>query len=243
MLKAKPIVAVALVLAPIALLAVACSRPPEQQLLTQFFRAARGRDNSTTSRMSAVTLDPREQGSVESFSITSIGEEKRTPLTFKPLLDAVEKMKAEETEFLKKKIEYQTANDNANDKIIREVLKLEGLNGAKLTAQQAKVKAEWDVWRAGINDHARAVSQARAAVSSATGAAEASLTQPGQPQLDPAKFEGESISKDVVVAARMKTPEGADVDKTLTVTFTRVSGKLDGVQREGRPIITKITGL
>jgi len=238
MLKARSLVAFMVVVS-----AVACSRPPEQQLLTQFFRAARGRDNATTARMSAATLDPREQGSVESFSITSIGEEKRAPLTFKPLLDAVVKAQADEAEFLKKKVEYQTANDNANDKIIREVLKLEGLNGAKLTPQQAKVKAEWDTWRAGINEHQRAVSQARAAVSAATGAAEASLTQPGQPALDPAKFEGETISKDVIVAAKMKTPEGKDVDKTLTITFTRVSGRLDGVQREGRPIITKITGL
>ena len=37
-----------------------CSRPPEQQLLTQFFRAAKARDNATTSMMSAVTIDPRE---------------------------------------------------------------------------------------------------------------------------------------------------------------------------------------
>ena len=238
MFKTRSVVAITLVLASIA-----CSRPPEQQLLTQFFRAARARDNGTTSKMSAATLDPREQGSVESFSITSIGEEKRAPLSFKPLLDAVEKAKADEAEFLKKKVEYQTANDNANDKIIREVLKLEALPNAKMSPAQQKVKAEWDTWRAGITEHQKAVSQARAAVQAATGAAEASLTQPNQPPLDPAKFEGETISKDVVVAAKMKTPEGKDVDKTLTITFTRVSGKLDGVQRDGRPIITKISGL
>ena len=238
MLRTRSIVAITLLLAT-----AACSRPPEQQLLTQFFRAARGRDNATTSRMSAASLDPREQGTVESFSITSIGEEKRAPLSFKPMLDAVAKAQADEAEFLKKKVEYQTANDNANDKIIREVLKLEGSPNAKMSPAQQKVKAEWDTWRAGITEHQKAVSQAKAAVSAATGPAEASLTQPGQPALDPAKFEGETISKDVVVAAKMKTPEGKDVDKTLTITFTRVAGKLDGVQREGRPIITKIAGL
>ena len=238
MFKTRSVVAITLVLASIA-----CSRPPEQQLLTQFFRAARGRDNATTARMSSARLDPREEGSVESFSITSIGEEKRAPLNFKPLLDAVVKAQADEAEFLKKKVEYQTANDNANDKIIREVLKLEALPNAKMSPAQQKVKAEWDTWRAGITEHQKAVSQAKLAVAAATGPAEASLTQPNQPPLDPAKFEGETISKDVVVAAKMKTPEGKDVDKTLTITFTRVAGKLDGVQREGRPIITKIAGL
>ena len=153
MLKTRSAVTITLLLAT-----VAWSRPPEQQLLTQFFRAARGRDNATTSRMSAATLDPREQGTVESFSITSIGEEKRAPLTFKPLFDAITKAQAEEAEFLKKKVEYQTANDNANDKIIREVLKLEAIPNAKMTPAQAKVKAEWDVWRAGINEKQRAVS-------------------------------------------------------------------------------------
>lgn len=234
MLKHKAVVAITLILAT-----VACSRPPEQQLLTQFFRAARGRDNGTTSRMSAVTLDPREQGSVESFSITSISEEKRAPLTFRPLIDAVAKAQADESEFLKKKVEYQIANQKA----IEEVLKLSNNPSAKLTPAQVKTKEEWDKWVQGVRDYQRAVSQAKAALSSGTGAAEASLTQPNQPALDPNKFEGETISKDVVVAAKMKTPEGQDVDKTLTITFTRVTGRMDGVQREGRPIITKILGL
>ena len=49
-------------LGPLVLLTAACSRPPEQQLLTQFFRAARARDNATLAMMSAVTLDPAREG-------------------------------------------------------------------------------------------------------------------------------------------------------------------------------------
>mgnify|MGYP006176488573 CR=1 FL=1 len=37
-------VAAALLLVPATMMVVSCSRPPEQQFLTQFFRAARGRD-------------------------------------------------------------------------------------------------------------------------------------------------------------------------------------------------------
>ncbi len=41
----------------------------------------------------------------------------------------------------------------------------------------------------------------------------------------------------------MKTADGKDADKTLTVTIARVTGTLAGAKREGRPIITKIAGL
>src|SRR6187401_711615 len=93
-----------LVLIPTGFFVIGCSRPPEQQFLTQFFRASRGRDNTTVGRMSAVTIDPREQGTVEDFSIESVGAETRTPLNFKPLFEAEQKAKDEERAFLDTKI-------------------------------------------------------------------------------------------------------------------------------------------
>jgi len=226
----------ALLLVPATLLVVGCSRPPEQQFLTQYFRAAKARDNTTVGRMSAVEIDPRTQGSVEDFEITNISEEQRTPLTFAPLLEAEAKARETEQAFLKTKIEYQ----NANIKAIEEVLKIEQTNPtAKLTPAQEKVKLEWDKWREGISAHAKATASAAAAIKSATGLAEASLTQPGQPALDPKTFAGETIKKDVTVAATFRSPEGATSQKTLIVTIERVAGN----GREGRPIITRITGL
>jgi hypothetical protein len=228
--------AAALLLVPATMMVVGCSRPPEQQFLTQFFRAAKARDNTTVGRMSAVEIDPRTQGSIEEFEITSIGEETRTPLTFAPLLEAETKARETEQAFLKTKIEYQ----NANIKAIEEVLKIEQMNPtAKLTPAQEVVRAEWAKWREGISSHAKATASASAAIKQATGLAEASLTQPGQPALDPKTFSGETVRKDVVVAATVKSPEGATAQKTLTVTIERVAGN----GREGRPIITKISGL
>jgi len=228
--------AAALLLIPATIILVGCSKPPEQQFLTQYFRAAKARDNTTVGRMAAVEIDPRTQGSIEDFSITSISEETRTPLTFTPLIEAEAKAKETEQAFLKTKIEYQ----NANIKAIEEVLKIEQTNStAKLTPAQEKIKLEWDKWREGISAHAKATASATAAIKSATGLAEASLTQPGQPALDPKTFSGETITKDVVVAATMKTPDGATAQKTLTITIERVAGN----GREGRPIITKIAGL
>jgi hypothetical protein len=229
------IIAAILLIVPSLAFVIACSRPPEQQFLTQFFRASRGRDNTTVGRMSAVEIDPRTQGSVEDFEITNVGPETRTPLSFKPLFEAEAKAKEEEKAFLATKIEYQTANI----KQIEEVLKLEAQPGAKFTAAQQKVKDEWDKWREGIAEHARKTSSATTAIKQSTGLAEASLTQPNQPALDPRTFEGETISKDVTVNAEFKTPDGQTTNKTLTITISRVAGG----GREGRPIITKIIGL
>jgi hypothetical protein len=230
-------VAAALLLVPTTLMVIGCSRPPEQQFLTQFFRATRARDNTTIGRMSAVEIDSRTQGTVEDFTITSIGTETRSPLTFKALFEAEQKVRDEETAFLKTKIEYQ----NANIKAIEEVIRLDP--AAKMTPAQLKIKTEWDKWREGIAAHARAVSTARAAITSGTGLAEMSLTQPNQAPLDPKTFEGETIKKDVVVAATVKAPDGASSEKTLTITIERVASSAGGTQREGRPVITKIAGL
>ena len=226
----------ALLLLPAVMLVVGCSRPPEQQFLTQFFRAVKARDNTTVGRMSAVEIDSRTQGSVEDFSITSIGAEQRTPLTFTRLLEAEVTARETERAFLKTKIEYQ----NANIKVIEEVLKVEQMDPtAKLTPAQEIVRVEWAKWREGISSHARAAASATSAIKQSTGLAEASLTQPGQSALDPKTFSGETIKKDVVVAATVKSPDGTTVEKTLTVTIERVAGN----GREGRPIITKISGL
>jgi len=232
----KKATAALLLLVPSILFVVGCSRPPEQQFLTQFFRAARSRDNTTVGRMSAVEIDPRTQGSVESFTIENIGAETRTPLTFKPLFEAEEKAKQEERAFLDTKIAYQTANIKA----IEEVLKIEQTQPVpKYTPAQQKTMDEWNKWRAGIAEHARTTATATAAIKRATGVAEASLTQPGQPALDPKTFEGETIKKDVTVKADFKTPDGKTTEKTLVITLERVAGG----GREGRPIITKISGL
>jgi hypothetical protein len=224
---------------PLVMSAVACSRPPEQQFLTQFFRAAKARDNNTLAMMSAVTLDPREQGTVEDFSITSVSPEARTPLDLKALLQAERQARDAEADFARRKMEFQTANLP----MIEQVVKLERDPKAKMNAAQQGVKAAWDKWRADSTTFTRAVSAARTAVVTATGPAEASLTQPGQPAFDPTAFQGEMVTKDVVLDAEIRNPQGQTVPANLTVTMTRAVGTLAGQPREGRWIITKIAGV
>ena len=82
---------------------------------------------------------------------------------------------------------------------------------------------EMATWRADIAAHAKATNSAALAIKAATGLAEASLTQPGQPALDPKTFDGETITKDVVVDAELRTPDGQTTNKQLTITIARVA--------------------
>lgn len=233
-------VAIALVIAPLAVLAAACSsRPPEHQFLQQFFRAARTRDNETIARISAVELDPREQGEVSSFDISNVSDERRTPLDFKGLIAARQKAMDDEADFRKRRLEFESANRPA----LEAIAKMERDPTAKFTAAQQQLKAQWDKWRADALVVTKTTASAKASMASTTGPAEASLTQPGQPPFSAEKFTGELISKDVTLDAQVKTPDGQTSQKTLIVTIQRVEGTQDGVQRNGRPIITRIQGL
>ncbi len=237
--KFRPLLRFMAAVLPLALVTTACSRPPEQTQLSQFFRAARARDNTTLAMMSAVELDPREQGTVESFDITSVSPETRRPLGLKALLEAEAKARADEAEFAARKMEYQ----NANLRAIEQVVKLEREPTAKMSAAQQAVKAAWDTWREESSTYTRAVSDARIAVTAGVGPAQASLAQPGQPPFEAATFEGDLVTKDVALTASMKSPQGEASTKNLTVSMARVAGTQNGVAREGRWIITRISGL
>lgn len=230
---------ITLLLLPIALLEIACSRPPEQQMLNQYFRAARSRDSTTAAMMSTVTLDPRTQASIEDFSITSVGPEQRAPLPYKTLIEAADKARQDEAEFQKQKKAYS----DANLKTIEEILKIENQPNVKFTPAQAKVKPEWDKWRADTAMYVKNLSAAQTAVSTATALPEASLSQPGQPKFDVKTFDGEMVTKDVMIKANVQTPQGSSSEKDLVVTLSKVVGKQGETVRDGKWIITKIAGL
>lgn len=237
--RASAILLIAVLVTPLALLAAACSRPPEQQLLNQFFRAARARDNTTLAMMSAVSLDPREHGAIDRFSITNVGEEQVTQVDLKSLVAAEQKARQDENDFSKRKKEFQ----DANLEVIEQVLKLERTPGARMTPAQQAVKTAWDKWREDTTTYARAVSDARQALVSAVGPIEASLTQPGAPAFNPAQYEGALITKQVTIDASVTSPEGQTSQKPLTITMQRAEGTMSGQAASGRWIITRIEGL
>jgi hypothetical protein len=59
-------------LAALALLAMACTPPPEYPLLQQFFSASRLRDLTALHDIATVVFDPRDQGVVTDFTITTV---------------------------------------------------------------------------------------------------------------------------------------------------------------------------
>lgn len=236
--RAKAIFLIAVLAGPLALLAAACSRPAEQQLLTQFFRASRARDNATLAMMSAVSFDPREEGVVDDFDITEIGEEQRTPVNLRDLVAAEEKARSDEREFGVRKQAYQ----DENLATIEQVLKLERDANARMTPAQQQVKTEWDRWRAETTAHTRAISEARAAVVDATGPIQASLTQPNTPPFTAGEFQGALVTKNVTIDANVVSPEGTAEQKTLTLTLQRAEGTLSGQEVSGRWIITRLQG-
>jgi hypothetical protein len=237
--RAKAIFLIAVLAGPLALLAAACSRPAEHQLLNQFFRASRARDNATLAMMSAVTIDPREDGVVENFTITNVSEEQRTPVNLRELVAAEQKARADEAEFSRRKKEYQDANLTA----IEQVLKLERTPAARMTPAQQTVKTEWDRWREETTTYTRRVAESRQAVGNSIGPIESSLSQPGSPALNPSEFEGALVTKTVTVDARVASPQGETSNKTLTVTLQRAEGTQAEQNVSGRWIITRVQGL
>ena len=57
-------------------LAAACSVPPEQPIIADFFAASRLRDTTALAKFATVVFEPREQGIVASFEIERVGAER-----------------------------------------------------------------------------------------------------------------------------------------------------------------------
>jgi hypothetical protein len=59
-----------------AILTAACSVPPEQPIVSDFFAASRLRDTTALARFATVVFEPRERGIVDMFHIESVSPER-----------------------------------------------------------------------------------------------------------------------------------------------------------------------
>jgi hypothetical protein len=220
----------------VALLASSCGRTtPEQQLLTNFFRASRVRDNATLSNIATVQLNPRSDGSVQDFEITSVTPEERRTLRIQETMNEADQAKTAESDFAKRKKEYQDANMPA----LRRVS--DNQHAKKpVTGKDAEVLAAWNKISAEELATKKRSSQARAKAASETSLAIGSLSAPGRPDVDVKGMDVEVISKQVTVNAQVKSPDGQTTPKTLVFTLQRAVGKKDGQTSEGRWIITSM---
>ena len=218
------------------LLFAACgSTPVEQQLLTQFFRAARVRDNTTLAGMSAVNFDPRTDGSVQDFTIDSIGAQQRRKLDLQQLADEQDKIRTEQVDFTKKMRDFYQSNSIAIDRASKADQAKQPVRG-----QDATLLAEWKKWDTDSRDLERKLSQARQRVARERSTAVASLTAPGRDDVDVTGMDVDIISEPVAVTAQVQSPDGKTTPKTMVLTLQRASGKKGDQTVEGRWIIMSI---
>lgn len=221
----------------LALFVVSCggAATPEQQILSNFFRAARTRDNVTLGNLSAVRFDPRADGTVEDFTIVSVSAEQRRALPIRELTEAVAKAKADDTELAYQKKIYQDANFPALQRVVKAEQEKKTVLGA-----DAPVQTSWTRWREEQAVSTRRLNEARAKLSSEQEQAVASLSAPGRDDTDISKMDVEIAMKAVTVNAQVKTPDGQTVPKTLVFTFQRAVGKQGDQTSEGRWLIVGI---
>jgi len=216
----------------ILFLVVACSGGAEQAIITQFFNASRLRDNTSLDNIATVIFDPQTQGTVATVSIQNIGPEQRKPLPLKSLAQAQEDAKAEDAAFTKRKDEYQNANLDA----IQRVIKAERGEG-KISGKDVAIQSAWTKLREQSATMSRKVSDARRALRSETQLADLSVNGGGRAAIDVTKYDGEMASKDVTVTAPVRLPNGETVRKTLVLTLQRAILKGDK-EITGRWIVT-----
>lgn len=211
-------------LATVAVVTAACSSPPEQPLLRQYFRSSQLNDNSSLSNIALVVLDPKRDGVVTSFEITSVSEERSEPLMVKDLAKAAADAEAADAEFSKRKKDYQDQNLDAIDR----VLKAESAN-RKLAGRDAQVQAEWTKWRNETAESAKKVSEARNLLAESRPLAELSTARMPKPP-DLTKVDAEVITKDVMINANVRAPDGSTSEKPMVVTLKRVRiGDMAGI--------------
>lgn len=222
------------VLFAVAILTGACGAShPEQQPLQQFFRASGMRDDGTLANFAAVSFDPKAEGTVTAFTITSVSEVKTEPMQFKTLQKALDDAQAADKDFSEKKKAYQDSHADA----LKRVVAAES-GKKKLTGADATVQAEWTKWRDDSNASVKKVSDARAAMQNASPIAEMSLGNPNGPTPDLTAVEGQMESKDVTIDATVKAPDGSTSQKNLVVTMQRAVTK--NPDKSGKWILTAI---
>ena len=224
----------ALVVSTLTLVA-GCSGSAEQKLLSDFFRAARLRDNVTLGNFATATFEPRTDGIVESFNITSITES-TAPLTLKQYAKDIEDARTADAELTAKRREFY----NANTAAIKRFGVLEG-SGKPVPAKDQPLKATWDKWVADGDASRKTISDAQRKLSDSRGVAELSLSRPNGATVDATKFDGEMVTKQILLDATVRQPDGQAVNKKLKATLQRAKIKDEtGKDVAGRWIVTTV---
>ena len=211
-------------------LVMGCSGGAEEKVLDDFFRAARMRDNTTLGNFATVGFDPRTDGVVQSFKVVSVSEERTRPIPLKRYAQELADAKAKDEALSAQKLQFQ----NANLAVIQRVSK----DASRVATKDKAVADEWAKWTAEAAASMKAVSQAQRQLNTSKGIAELSLVRTAAAENVEA-FDGEIVSKDLVIDASVRQPDGTAVQKNFKATVSRAKMKnADGSDLVGRWILT-----
>jgi hypothetical protein len=214
-------------------LAAACSSGAEQQVLRKYFDASKLRDQGTLANVATVSFDREQEGSVDSFSVVSVSDERRTPLKLREYAKEYQEAKSADDEFLKKIRAYQEENKEA----IGRVTKAEKAK-AKIGGQDLAVQTAWSKWRADLAEHSKALSEKRKLLAGERRLAEISTYDARRP-INVEEYDGELVAKDVTIDARVN--KGGQVsNRQMVVTLEKAELKGKDGDRSGRWIVTGI---
>jgi hypothetical protein len=208
----------------------------EQQILKKYFQANQLRDQTTVGNVAIVEFDPMTDGTVQTFTVTAVSPERSTKLNIKQYAEDFKKAKEDNDAFMKEVNKYQKDNAVEIDRVTKAAESKKPLRG-----KDAELHAAWTKWVADRVEHTAKLSDARRKLASETRVAELSTFNALKP-IDINDYDGDLVSKDVTVAAKVKRTDGALVDKTLIVTMEKATLKGPAGERDGRWIITDIKG-
>ena len=218
----------------VTLFTVACSGTgAERTLLRSYFLAARLNDRPTLNNIAMVAFDPREDGTIRTFSIDSVAEEQVRPLRLKELSAALMEAQQAEDDFTAEKVTYQDENFEAINRVLEAEREEEAVAGRDVAVQEA-----WTDWRTRTMEFAKMVSGARVELGDEQNAASLSLFNPNNP-LDLTEYDGELLTKDVSITANVEL-DGTETERSMVITLQKavVTGS-DGVVIEGGWVIAQ----
>ncbi len=212
-----------------------CSSSPEEKILDDFFRASRLRDNMTLGNFATVSFDPRTDGTVQTFEVVSVSQERVRPIPLKQYAQKLADAKAAEAAFSEQKRLYQNANIAAVDRVAKAQAAGKAVGG-----QDKAVADAWAKWATDAATHNKAVSDAQRQLNASRGVAELSLARTAV-AADVTSLDGEMASKDVVINATVRQPDGTTTTKALKAVVSRARMKdASGGEIAGRWIITAL---
>ena len=226
-----------LFMAPLATLFVsACGGSgAERTLIRAYFLAARANDRTTLNNIAMVAFNPREDGTVSTFSIESVAEEQRRPLRLKELSAALMAAQQAEDDFTAEKVAYQDEQFDAINRVL-----LAEREDEDVARRDVEVQEDWTDWRTRTIEHAKMVSGARVELSNEENATTLSVFDPNNP-LEVTEYDGELLTKDVALTASVEL-DGTESERSMVITLQKaVLVGSEGTMIEGRWVVAQIS--